>query len=73
MLDAVAVGNVIQDLREKKGLSQDVVSGFADLLGSDTKNYYMCDVGKYDRIYNAYLCTCDKYKSRNPSTKEYKR
>lgn len=42
------------------------------LLGSDTKNYYMCDVGKYDRIYNAYLCTCDKYKSRNQSTKEYK-
>ena len=33
----------------------------------------MCNVGKYDRIDNAYLCTCDKYKSRNPSTKEYKR
>ena len=31
MLDAVAVGNVIQDLREKKGLSQDVVSGFAGI------------------------------------------
>lgn len=43
------------------------------LLGSNTKNYYMCNVGKYDRIYNAYLCTCDKYKSRNPSTKEYKK
>lgn len=43
------------------------------LLGSDTKNYYMCNVGKYDRIDNAYLCTCDKYKNRNPSTKEYKR
>ena len=43
------------------------------LLGSDTKNYYMCDVGKYDRIYNAYLCTCDKYKSRNPSIEKYKK
>ena len=31
MLDAVVVGNVIQDLREKKGLSQDVVSGFAGI------------------------------------------
>lgn len=34
---------------------------------------HMCNVGKYDRIDNAYLCTCDKYKSRNPNTKEYKR
>lgn len=32
------------------------------LLGSDTKNYYMCNVGKYDRIYNAYLCTATKIK-----------
>ena len=41
------------------------------LLGNDTKDYYECNVGKYDRIDNAYLCTCDKYRSRNPSTKEY--
>ena len=31
MLDAVVAGNVIQDFREKKGLSQDVVSGFAGI------------------------------------------
>ena len=31
MLDAVVVGRVIQDCREKKGLSQAVVSGFADI------------------------------------------
>ena len=31
MLDAVVVGRVIQDYREKKGLSQEVVSGFADI------------------------------------------
>lgn len=31
MLDAVVVGRVIQDCREKKGLSQEVVSGFADI------------------------------------------
>lgn len=29
MLDAVIVGRVIQEYREKKGLSQEVVSGFA--------------------------------------------
>ncbi len=29
MLDAVTVGRVIQEYREKKGLSQEVVSGFA--------------------------------------------
>lgn len=31
MLDAVVVGNVIQQEREEKGLSQEVVSGFAGI------------------------------------------
>ena len=31
MLDAAIVGKVIQNYREKKGLSQEVVSGFADI------------------------------------------
>ena len=31
MLDACTVGKVIQDLREQKGLSQEVVSGLADI------------------------------------------
>lgn len=31
MLDAVIVGKAIQKYREKKGLSQEVVSGFADI------------------------------------------
>lgn len=31
MLDACIVGRVIQDIREKKGLSQEVVSGLADI------------------------------------------
>ena len=31
MLDAIIVGKVIQKYREKKGLSQEVVSGFADI------------------------------------------
>ncbi len=31
MLDACIVGKVIQDLREQKGLSQEVVSGLADI------------------------------------------
>ena len=31
MLDAVLVGKVIQEYREKKGLSQEVVSGLADI------------------------------------------
>ena len=31
MLDPVIVGRVIQEAREKQGLSQDVVSGFADI------------------------------------------
>ena len=31
MLDAIIVGKVIQEYREKKGLSQEVVSGFADI------------------------------------------
>lgn len=31
MLDAIVVGNVIQELREKKGLSQEVVSGLAGI------------------------------------------
>ena len=31
MLDAPVVGRVIQDYREQKGLSQEVVSGFADI------------------------------------------
>lgn len=31
MLDAVLVGKVIQEYREKKHLSQEVVSGLADI------------------------------------------
>ena len=31
MLDPVTVGKVIQKYREEKGLSQEVVSGFADI------------------------------------------
>ena len=31
MLDAVIVGKVIQRLREEKGLSQEVLSGLADI------------------------------------------
>ena len=31
MLDAVIVGNVIQEYREKRQLSQEVVSGLADI------------------------------------------
>ena len=31
MLDATIVGKVIQDYREKRGLSQEVVSGLADI------------------------------------------
>lgn len=31
MLDAVIVGKVIQEYREKKNLSQEVVSGLADI------------------------------------------
>lgn len=31
MLDAVMVGKVIQRFREEKGLSQEVLSGFADI------------------------------------------
>ena len=31
MLNAVMVGKVIQECREKKGLSQEVVSGLADI------------------------------------------
>jgi len=31
MLDAVVVGRVIQRFREEKGLSQEVLSGFADI------------------------------------------
>jgi len=31
MLDAIIVGKVIQELREKKGFSQEVLSGFADI------------------------------------------
>ena len=31
MLDAVIVGTVIREVREKRGLSQEVVSGLADL------------------------------------------
>lgn len=31
MLDSVIVGNVIQKIRERKGLSQEVVSGLADI------------------------------------------
>lgn len=31
MLDAVVVGRVIQNFREEKGLSQEVVSSFADI------------------------------------------
>ena len=31
MLDAILVGKVIQEYREKRGLSQEVVSGLADI------------------------------------------
>ena len=31
MLDAVIVGKVIQRCREQRGLSQEIVSGFADI------------------------------------------
>lgn len=31
MLDAIIVGKVIQRFREEKGLSQEVLSGFADI------------------------------------------
>ncbi|MBQ9080020.1 MAG: helix-turn-helix transcriptional regulator [Clostridia bacterium] len=31
MLDSVTVGKVIQNYREKRGLSQEVVSGLADI------------------------------------------
>jgi len=31
MLDSVIVGKVIQQLRERKGLSQEVMSGLADI------------------------------------------
>jgi len=31
MLDAIIVGKVIQEYREKKKLSQEVLSGFADI------------------------------------------
>lgn len=31
MVDAIVVGRVIQNCREQKGLSQEVVSGFADI------------------------------------------
>lgn len=31
MLDAIIVGKVIQNIREKKNLSQEVVSGLADI------------------------------------------
>lgn len=31
MLDPIIVGRVIQQFREQKGLSQEVVSGFADI------------------------------------------
>lgn len=31
MLDAMIVGKVIQRFREEKGLSQEVLSGFADI------------------------------------------
>lgn len=31
MLDAVIVGRVIQRYREQRGLSQEIVSGFADI------------------------------------------
>lgn len=31
MLDAVIVGKVIQEFREEKGLSQEVLSGLADI------------------------------------------
>ncbi|MBR2986629.1 MAG: helix-turn-helix transcriptional regulator [Clostridia bacterium] len=31
MLDAVTVGKIIQNEREKRGLSQEVVSGLADI------------------------------------------
>jgi len=31
MLDSVLVGRIIKEYREKRGLSQEVVSGFADI------------------------------------------
>ena len=31
MLDAVIIGKIIQEYRERKGLSQEVVSGLADI------------------------------------------
>ena len=31
MLDSVLVGKIIKEYREKRGLSQEVVSGFADI------------------------------------------
>ena len=31
MLDAIIVGKAIQEFREKKGLTQEVLSGFADI------------------------------------------
>ena len=31
MLDAIVIGKVIQEYREKRGLSQEVVSGLADI------------------------------------------
>ena len=31
MLDSKAIGRVIQEIREKKGMSQEVVSGLADI------------------------------------------
>lgn len=31
MLDPIIVGKVIQQFREEKGLSQEVLSGFADI------------------------------------------
>lgn len=31
MLDAIIIGKVIQEFREKKGFSQEVLSGFADI------------------------------------------
>ncbi len=31
MLDSVIVGNVLREIREKKGISQEVVSGLADI------------------------------------------
>ena len=34
MLDSIIVGKVIQEFREKKNLSQEVVSGLADIGGT---------------------------------------